>query len=592
MAIVRAIILLGTKKRSRLDSSKADQKVPLVATGFTKKLRFKNKTGKKPEPVKGSHRHHGGPVLNTIYSIRQQPWMMMGAEELTYDQETIANHIPNMQLAVLSVDRSTGLGTPLTAAEATRRRQEHPNWMPFYYANPMQDLDYMVIEQLTRNTILGSLTNTLSKFIVGQGFKPELELIKPSGNDEQDREEIEAQQDIIDDLIAIDSLVGEGDVDFKDKVTALITCTNTFNRAALIFGYSSDNKPVEINGRRYVGIPTSVKFAHPRDLGMIKVDPATWKLLAVQWRNAYSMIPANDMIYLWNPVVSATTRGSWLYGDSMILPMIDAARTLRKNIGVNFPAMAEVSWAGSAILWVRPRGTTDSQKQQEWSDITSRFVRGAPNVMLESPEDVKVDTLEFNPKVNEFVNMNDSLIKYCIAVLGLPHSLFYDEDSSNRATMLGKIQLAISVTINPLRSWIGRMIAEQWYQRNFKIICEQSNRKDLLKKFRVKMVYSDLHIEEWFDRIEAVNKIDERKALNDKDYGELAGIENYEQKVVPDAEVTPGGKKGFEFMDDNGKGFEIQNKNKPVAPMKASVDKELLGLKKEAYRKYLAEEKK
>jgi len=34
--------------------------------------------------------------------------------------------------------------------------------------------------------------------------------------------------------------------------------------------------------------------------------------------------------------------------------------------------------------------------------------------------------------------------------------MFYDEFQSNRTTMIGKIQLAISAVINPAREWIGR----------------------------------------------------------------------------------------------------------------------------------------
>jgi hypothetical protein len=546
---------LATKK-NRLDA-KSGQKVPLVMTGFTPPLRYKK--GKPQKRKQGSHRHHGGPALNTIFTIRQS--FLSEDPESLYDEQTVASWTPRLQMAVMSVDRASGAARPLSAAEVEMARRK-PSWLPHYFANPMQDLDYIVIEQIKRNTIVGALMDALTKFILGDGFKPELELIEPSGDDEADGKVIEKNQEIIKDLLEIDRQVSKTDVtgidvSFKEKIAALITCMNTFNRAALVFGYSESS--MEINGRTYKEIPTSVKFAHARDLGMIEADPDTWRLKSVQWRNAFYMVPAKDMIYLWNPMVSGSTRGSWLYGDSMVLPMLDSARTIRKNIGVNFPAMAEVSWAGSAILWVRPRGTTESQKEQEYGDIVSKFVRGAPNVLLENPEDTKVDNLDFNPRVKEFTEMTEMLVKYCLACGGLPHSLFFDEAASNRATMLGKIQLAISVTINPMRSWIGRMIADQWYQRNFKLICEQSGRQELLKKFRVKMVFSDLHIEEWSDRIEAVNKVDQRKPLNDKDYGELAGIENYDQKVVPDAQVIPGGKKGFQFDSGDGKGFRIEN---------------------------------
>ena len=65
--------------------------------------------------------------------------------------------------------------------------------------------------------------------------------------------------------------------------------------------------------------------------------------------------------------------------------------------------------------------------------------------------------------------------------------MFYDESQSNRATMIGKIQLATATTIQPLREWISRMISPMWYQRWFRLIYKDQD-PDLLKKFRVKMV--------------------------------------------------------------------------------------------------------
>lgn len=80
----------------------------------------------------------------------------------------------------------------------------------------------------------------------------------------------------------------------REKISALITVKNGFNRGALIFGY---DKPVKVRGKVYKEIPSSMKFAHPRDLGIIEADPVTWRLKAVQWRNAFYIVPAKDMIH-------------------------------------------------------------------------------------------------------------------------------------------------------------------------------------------------------------------------------------------------------------------------------------------------------
>ena len=251
------------------------------------------------------------------------------------------------------------------------------------------------------------------------------------------------------------------------------------------------------------------------------------------------MIEAKDMIYLWNPILSAKTRGSYLYGDSMIMPMIDASRTIRKNIGVNFPAMAEATWSGLWLMAIKPHGQTDAERDAEYTMVAQRMVRGGPNIILEDPADVNAWNVDFNPKVVEFVNLTEFLVKYCIATTGMPQTLFYDEAAANMATMKGKINLAMTTVIEPMRAWIGRSISDQWYNRWFKMIYKDD--KEILSKFRIKMSFSNLNIMDFMDKIEAINAIDSRKQLTDDAYGRLADIPNYTSLVDPDAETNPGG---------------------------------------------------
>lgn len=574
------------KKPSRFDIV-PNQKASLIASGALPLRYIEVKKKEEGQPSGQGERsilHAGGPLTLTIHDIKQS-YLAPEAESL-YPEEVRERWAPHMQLAVLAVDRQSGTARPLSAAEVDQRRQS-PRWLPVYFANPYQDLDYLTIQALANFTIVGPIFEALVKFIVGTGFKPELELINPTGDKEADRKTIEDNKQIINDLLAVDANLdkqGDDTIDtsFQEKIASCLLSTLLYNRGALIFGF---DEPVTINGKSYNNIPSSVKFAHARDLGMIKVDPKTWRLQAVQWRNAYGMIPASEMLYMWNVLPGAKTQNAWLYGGSLAAPMLDAARNLRKNYGVNFPAMSEAAWAGNSIVFVKPRGQKDSDKQSEYDGILRRFARGTINIMLEDPQDTRVDNLDFNPKVSEFKDLTENEIKYCVACAGLPHSLFFDEASANRATMIGKIQLVIAVTINPMRTPFGRMIADQWYMRWLRILHPEA-----LKLFRIKTVWSDLHIEEWFDRIQAVNDLDSRKQLTDEAYGELAGVENYTNKVMKDAPVTPGGSGGgnkFKFGDDKS-GFEIRNTGGSGMNARMKGNNELDTLKKAALQKVIA----
>lgn len=443
----------------------------------------------------------------------------------SYEADIIAGWQPHMQLS--PVNENTGRA--LSAAEV-KRRMGGTGPLPMFFSNPMQDLDYLVIEAMTKNAFIGPLMNAFTRFIIGTGFRPELELIHGTGDAQADSEAVEAGRPIIDALREIDRQIdmpdpARQDISFIEKMAAVIDTTNTFNRSMLVFGYE-EGRAIEVMGRRWPQIPTVLKFAHARDIGIINVSPESWKLEAVQWRNSAEMIPADSCIYLWNPLITAKYHNAWFYGGSMILPMLDAARGLRRIIGVDFPNMAEATWAGMPILIMKPQGQTKGDKEQEYGEIASRFVRGGPNILLEDPQNVSYQQVDFAPRVGEFIQLCEFLIRYCAANLGLPQSMFFDEAASNRATMLGKIQLALSTIINPLREQFGRQICLQWYQRWFELIFP-----DEAQTFRIKLVWDDLHIEEWIDKIQAVTALDARKPLTDKAFGELAGIPGYENKI-------------------------------------------------------------
>ncbi|MEK0347807.1 MAG: hypothetical protein QQN44_05705 [Nitrosopumilus sp.] len=535
------------------------QHAPLTTRGFEGKADVITDDTTGDKKIKISHA--SGPLFGNQIAITSS---VLGYDA-PYDKQVVENWEPNMFLSVM--DDNTGHA--LSAAQINSRRQE--NWIPTYFANPMQELDYITFEALSRSTIGGSIFQSIVKFLVGTGFRPELELINPGDDSVKNQKEIDANKEVIQNLLLIDQQLtvdGKGylDVSFIEKISAIILNTLIFNRSALIFGYE---KPIEINGTLYSDIPSSIKFAHARDLGIIKVSPGTHRLEAVQWINAFDMIPTSEMIYLWNPLVSSKTRNSWFYGDSMMLPMIDALRVIRKNLGVNFLAMAETSYAGRGLLSIAPQGSTEQEKIDEYTQITKNLsIPATTHLLLEDPENTRFDNINYQAKSKEFAELNESLVKYSVATSGMPHSMFYDESASNRATLIGKIQLAIATVINPMRESFGRTISDQWYDRWFRLIYKDDI--ELLKKFHIKMVFDDLPITEWFDNVEAALELDSRKQLKDSKFGELTGLSNYSDMVETDAETNPGGN-SKNSMEIGGQKLTIKDKKSNLDKTKAAI---------------------
>ena len=506
--------------------------------------------------------HAGGPIKGVRSKINP---LLFG--EPPYDEDIVNHWQPHMTLVVN--DEITG--KPLTAASITYKRNSQKSWYPQYYSNPMQSLDYQTFEAHTRSTIGGPLIRSFVTFLMGKKFGPELELINPGEDSEVNQKEIDANQDIIKALIQVENQFsfdenGYLDESFQDKIQALILNCFTFNRGAIIQRYDHS---VSLNDRKFTGLPTSGIPAHPRELGLIETDPLTGRLKRVQWQNTSGMVDIDEIIYLWNPFVSANTHNSRYYGDSMLLPMIDALRVIRTNIGVNFRAMGTNAYSGLGLLFVKPDGSSESSRQTEYDEISNRIVPAATNVLMIDPQEVDYKDVNYNPQVDQFINMTESLIKYCAATLGIPHSQFYDESASNRATMIGKIDLTIATVMNPIRERLDRALSPQTYDKWFRQI--YANNSSLLKKFRVKMVFEDLHFSEWYDRVDAANELESRKELTDKAYGDMLGMDNYTGKVKSDAVTNPGGNGGGQSLKF-GDGSKL-NLKEPKESLAANTDK-------------------
>ena len=92
---------------------------------------------------------------------------------------------------------------------------------------------------------------------------------------------------------------------------------------------------------------------------------------------------------------------------------------------------------------------------------------------------MKLENINYEPKITELKELFESMIKLCISVMGLPQVGFYDEAAANRSTMVGKIQLTMRTTIEPMREWIGQTIVNQWYNRWFQLLYK--DKPDILK---------------------------------------------------------------------------------------------------------------
>jgi len=501
-------------------------------------------------------------ILPTLFPIgkrRRQLAMQysMMNQNSQYSDALLENWKP--QQTIHPVSRN---GNPLSANTIFNRVNQQMTLN--YFSNPHQDLDYIIFEDIFNYTVAGPVLRELVKFIMGRGFKPKIK----SKFEIDPTEELKLQKkhkDVLDNLNAIDANIGRStergiDISFQEKMTKIILNTFVFNRDCGIYGYG----PVNVNGTEFNNIPNSLKVPHPRDIGIIQFNNDDWTISGVQIKQAVNessngIIPVKDLFYLWNSMLSSPTYQSDGYGVSMIQNMMDECRTLRRLIGINFPTYADAMHTGIPIITMTPEGSTDSDRIKEGNDIADNWVDGTPNLLFKNPKDVNISNIPFDPKIKEFSDLSELLTRYVVMKGGLPQSLFFAENDANMATLRYRIQLAISVNINPIRAWIERAISDQHYMRIFKKIYGNSQE---FKDITIGVQFEDLQIETMDDRINSAVEINDNLArLTPEGIGQILQDPSFVSKI--DTTQEPPSQKNTMNIKNKSTGETFKVKSSP-----------------------------
>jgi len=548
---------------------KAEDKTKKVAKSFVQKLKFWQKDKEQPIPM-SNFVIKAGPIKGNGEEEGIQLLPGIGVSQLTPEMTRVIEKTwePDQRLTVYDHVEKVAL----TAAAADERRKTNRRWMPQYYQNPMQGYDYLVYESLLKNTILGPLAWSLVRFILGTNFSPALELRNPSADKKADQKLIKDHEYIINNLKYIDRCMTEKsdtegiDITFKSKMTTLIHNMLMFNRSCAVYTYDEKN-PIELNPKgnlkgkkkKYPNIPTGIVDFHPRDIGISKISPETNKLVAVQIQQMNDFVKTDEMLYMWNSMSAAPIYNAKFYGGSILMPMIEPSRFVRTQISSILPAVAENMAGGLYHIFIEPQGGTEAQKIVEYESIVKAAEFGTANVFMIAPDRVKYENVNFDPKIGELILAFDTMVKYMIACFNLPQIGSYDEAAANHATAVEKIQLTISVAINPLREWIGPQI-EPWYNMNFEEIYKDDKVYDI---FRIKIDFEDLQVETLKERTESVETLKNAGIkLDGEKLEEILRIEDLQEHMeeIDENEGMPPGGGKFNVKNKKGENFSVKSR--------------------------------
>ena len=207
-------------------------------------------------------------------------------------------------------------------------------------------------------------------------------------------------------------------------------------------------------------------------------------------------------------------------------------------------------------MFIKPEGTSESEKEAELSRINSIVRAGRLNDLMIDPADVRVDFQDFNPKINELVSLADFLIRYNIAQTGMPQALFAQEQDSNRSTLVQKIRLFMDGGLKNNQKDFVQQFAKQHYMPNFKALYGKDSEQ--FKNFKIEAEFEPLKLEAFDDSVEAVIKLNKEFPLLPEAAGELLGIDNFETKLDPKIKRPDPNQRGMGFTNEKGERFDLE----------------------------------
>lgn len=489
--------------------------------------------------------------------------------------------------------------TPTTTPFAAKKTKSGGIFFPKFFINPLQALDYIILQDIYMHTICGSIIDVLVAFTMGRGVRPilklnsedEVEIKKadaavqnkkgalPKEKEESKEEAIarvlDENKKLLDPIIAIDNMFADQkgndpmlDEDFDSKVEALVRNHWVYGRDVMTYEYF-DDRVFEWKGKKYPDIPNVLKILHPRDIGFVQIDQPTLKMVGVQLMFGTGIVEASDMLYLEHMSNSAIYNGKF-YGYSKMQRMIGHGRSLRKLIDKDFPNVASIGYAGFSVIAFKEDEKGSENEEQQNTDFINRLTIGSPNATsVADPEhDIKVHNINTDAKIKEMIEMAHFHAEAAAKSAEVPTTLVSKEKDPNRDTLLGILRLFLENVIKRHRIKIGKQLTAQWYMKNFRIIYK--DKQKILDKFHVEAEFDDFKLESWADLVNSVIELSKLKPLKAAALGELLGIQNFENMIDPEGVALV--EESLTDNDGNKLTFSKSKKPKGNEPSKETKD--------------------
>jgi hypothetical protein len=331
--------------------------------------------------------------------------------------------------------------------------------------------------------------------------------------------------------------------------------------------------------------PVAIKPLHFSYLGQVKVDVNTWELDSVEYKDTVFesqktqdqldkglnyYIPANRLIYLPREDEHMTPN-DYLYGKSVIQPILSMSETLRFIIEEDLPEINKSQWAGSGFFEFT--GMDNDDIQAVLDDIE-------PGINIGFNQPVKYTNIPAQGNVQALTSQLTEILQFMLIKLKVPTYLMNREQITNRATTETISQIWQITTLEQDRDWLREQLQRQWYDPlielktgirafdlKYKIVLEFQQKvfSDILSKAQAIVLLLNALV---------ISRIEGREMLGlgplDESVQGLGSLNPLDQKAVNDAlaKINTAATNQVQAANNNVSGLDVQKELASTNPVK------------------------
>lgn len=326
------------------------------------------------------------------------------------------------------------------------------------------------------------------------------------------------------------------------------------------------------------GTPVAIKPLHFSYLGQVKVDPETWELDSVEYkdnifqklqtaddiaRGTNYYVPANKMIYFVREDEHMTPN-DYLYGKSILQSVLSSSETLRYIIEEDLPELNKSQWAGSGFFEFQGMANEEIQNLLDALE---------PGLKTAFNQPAKYTAIPAMGDATSLIKQLTELLQFMLIKLKVPTFLMNREDVTNRATTDTVSQIWQLTTLEQDRDWLRQILQRQWYDV---LIYLETGIKPFDLKYEVRLEFESKLFTDILSKAQAItlminagviSRIEGREMLGlgplETSIEGLSGLNPQDMQAVNDAmaNINQQQTQQVQNANQNVSGFDLQTNN-------------------------------